>query len=255
MKRKQEQQYVDKHWKSMKSNLKDYLSTGNQEALHDFRLEVKKMRAFLVLQPNNKLFKDFKPVKKIFKHAGDIRNIFLNLELGQQHQVDDENFVLQQHLQLEQLIIDFKSQGDKYIKDVKNAYHHLSDRIESIPDLHINLFYERQLHQIADSLTKITFDDSLHHCRKLIKELIYNYKLFMPVLQMQLNEEYLNNIQTAIGDWHDITLATDLFKNNKTAMVGLKKSNTSVRRKITGLAKDFFDKATTTTELAIEQID
>jgi len=255
MKRKHEQQYVDKHWKAMKSDLKNYLSTGDQEALHDFRVEVKKMRAFLVLQPNNKLTKDFKPVKKIFKHAGDIRNIFLNLELGQRHHVDDENFVLQQHLQLEQTINGFKLKGNRYVKAIKEAYHHLSHHIESVPDLHINLFYERQLHQITDSLAKITFDDRLHHCRKLIKELMYNYKLFMPVLQMQLNEEYLDKIQTAIGDWHDITLATALFKDNKAAMVGLKKSDTNLKRKITRLAKDFFDKATTTTELAIEQID
>src|ERR1700743_1868669 len=132
MKRKEEQQYVDKHWKTLKNSLKDYLANGDQEALHDFRVEVKKMRAFLVLQPNVKLIKDFKPVKKIFKHAGDIRNIYLNLELGQQHKVDDQAFVLQQHLQLEQVINDFKAQGDKYNKAIKEAHQHLSDHIESV---------------------------------------------------------------------------------------------------------------------------
>src|ERR1700744_4513810 len=103
MKRKEEQQYVDKHWKTLKQGLKDYLLTGDQEALHEFRVEVKKIRAFLVLQPNIK-GKDFKPVKSIFKHAGDIRNIYLNLELGHLHHIDDEAFVLQQHLLLEQTI-------------------------------------------------------------------------------------------------------------------------------------------------------
>ena len=57
MKRKEEQKYVDKHWAALKRGLKDYLQTGDQEALHEFRVEVKKIRAFLVLQPNPKATK------------------------------------------------------------------------------------------------------------------------------------------------------------------------------------------------------
>lgn len=255
MKRKEEQKYVDKHWKPMKSNLKYYLSAGDQEALHDFRVEIKKLRAFLMLQPNGKAAKDFKPIKKIFKYAGDIRNIYLNLRLGQLHKVDDEAFILQQHLSLEQAINDFKLNGDKYIKAVKDSYNSLSSHIEPVPDLHINLFYENQLQQIADTLSAIKFDDTLHHCRKLIKELMYSYKLFAPVLRLQLNEAYLDEIQTAIGNWHDNTLAIELFKDYKTATASLKKDETKLKRAIGKLAKDFFYKATTATGLAIEQID
>jgi CHAD domain-containing protein len=255
MKRKEEQRYVDKHWKTLKRGLKDYLATGDQDALHEFRVEVKKMRAFLVLQPNVKLTKDFKPVKKIFKHAGDIRNTYLNVQLGAQYDIDDEDFVSQQHQKLEQTVNDFKLNGEKYIKTVKDGYHNLSDRVESVPNLHINLFYERQLHQIANKLLTITFDETLHHSRKLIKELLYNYKLFKPVLEMQLNERYLDDMQEAIGNWHDNTLAALLFKDNTTVTTSLKKEQAKLKRKIGNLAKDFFEKATTTTELALQQVD
>lgn len=255
MKRKEEQRYVDKHWKTLKRGLKDYLATGDQEALHEFRVEVKKMRAFLVLQPNSKAAKDFKPVKKIFKHAGDIRNIYLNLQLGELHYVDDEYFVSQQYQNLSRIIADFKLNGDQYIKAVKESYHQLSGHIESISDLDINLFYERRLHQIANKLLTITFDETLHHSRKLIKELLYNYKLFKPVLEMHLNESYLDDMQEAIGNWHDNTLAALLFKDNTTVTTSLKKEQRKLKRKIGNLAKDFFEKAKTTTELALQQVD
>jgi CHAD domain-containing protein len=70
MKKKEEAKYLEKEWIEMNIHLKSFLKTGDQEALHRFRVQIKKLRAMLSLfedaskQPG--LLKGFKPVRKIF---------------------------------------------------------------------------------------------------------------------------------------------------------------------------------------------
>jgi CHAD domain-containing protein len=84
MKIKQEVKYIDREWEQMRARLKAFLETGDQEELHKFRVQTKKLRAMLMLfektSKEHGLLKHFKPVRKIFKHAGNIRNAHVNLE-------------------------------------------------------------------------------------------------------------------------------------------------------------------------------
>ena len=82
MKKKEEIRQLDQLWKNIKKHLKAFLTSQNQEDLHQFRVQIKKLKAMLTLyaeEPDNKdLLTHFKPVKKVFKKAGNIRGAYLN---------------------------------------------------------------------------------------------------------------------------------------------------------------------------------
>jgi CHAD domain-containing protein len=262
MKKREERKYFDKEWKDMKASLESYLKKEQQEDLHHFRVQVKKLRAFLILSDSTeqhpKLTQHFKSVRMIFKQAGEIRSAYINLELGKAHQTDNGIFMSDQHQLQLNASSKFKSNGIKNLEKLKDSHQLLKEKIKPVSDLHINLFYQKQLHQIADILTKPKFDDQLHTCRKQVKILIYNHKLTHAALGTGVNTDYLDLVQIAIGDWHDHVLAIELFSSNEAkdqaAVSSLKKQDSKFKNHITSLTKDFYNRATTVVELPVEQL-
>jgi CHAD domain-containing protein len=262
MKKKQEKEYFNAEWKEMKAFLKAYLETGRPDDLHKFRVQVKKLRSMLILLDSASgkklLQKDFKPVRRVFKEAGDIRNVQVNLKLAREYKVTDEDFIHDQVKWVEVVARDFKANGEKYTEKLKIAYKNIEAQIRPVDDIHINQFYSGQLHHISDSLDNLRFDESLHECRKWIKVLIYNYQFTAPVLQVKLNIDYLQDVQKAIGDWHDNMLAKELFaeleKKDKALAARINRKHTKLENNIKTLVADFYTLATTTVELLVEQL-
>ncbi|MDB5288332.1 MAG: hypothetical protein JWR05_3281 [Mucilaginibacter sp.] len=262
MNKKQERDYFDKEWDDMKASLKSYLKKEQQEDLHRFRVQVKKLRAFIILSDSAdqhpKLAGHFKPVRKIFKEAGEIRNAYMNQKLGESQHIHNDEFMNGQHQLQVTASGKFKLKKVKFLKRLKDVHHELKRKIQPISDLHVNLFYQTQLEQIANFLEKIEFNDQLHDCRKQVKILLYNYKLTQPVLDTKLNEEYLKVIQTEIGDWHDHILAIELFSSDEVkdnaAVINLKKQDDKLKSDITATTKDFYNQATTVVDLPVEQV-
>jgi len=262
MKKKEERRYFDKEWNDMKASLKAYLQTEQPVDLHHFRVQVKKIRAFLILSESTEhhpmLIKHFKPVIKIFKKAGNIRNAYMNLELGKIYKIANHNYINQQQDLHSQTSTDFKANSHRYLKEIDRVHEILKAKIKSINNVHISLFYQNRLHLVADSLKGIQFNEQLHTNRKLLKVLLYNYKLTHPVVATSFNVPYLEQVQEAIGNWHDHVQAIDLFTgnglNDKTAVSSLKKQNIKHKTRITNLTKDMYNQATTTVELPVEQV-
>jgi CHAD domain-containing protein len=262
MKKRDEIRYFDKEWKDMKVHLKSFFKKEQQEDLHRFRVEVKKIRAFLILSEStshhSKLTRCFKPVRQIFKQAGEIRNAYMNQELGRAQQIHNDEFMSRQY-QL-QVIAEkkFKSKKVRFLGKLKGTHRVLKKKIKPVSDLHISLFYQTWLEQIADSLAELKFDEQLHTCRKRIKILIYNYRLARVVPKIGFNVDYLERVQTAIGDWHDHLLAMALFSSDEVkdiaAVTRLKKQDSKLKRNIIALTKDFYNQAITVVELPVEQI-
>jgi CHAD domain-containing protein len=262
MKKREEQEYFEKLWQAMTSSLAAYLENENPEHLHRFRVQVKKLRAFIVLADSVEhavmLAPLFKPVKNIFKHAGEIRNAYINQQLGSAYHTGNDLLMQSQRLLEVNKVRDFKLTGPKYLDKINQAQHQVEEKIQPISNLHINLFYQKLLTQIADILKNIKFNEELHNCRKLVKILIYNLKLVRPVLTIGFNESYMQQVQTVIGTWHDNALAIALFTgggaDDKAIVTALKKLQTPLKQNIKELTTDFFTRATTVVELPIEQV-
>jgi CHAD domain-containing protein len=255
MKKKEEEKYLDKEWMEMNARLKAFLETGDQEALHKFRVQIKKLRAMLQLfestSKESGLLKNFKPVRQIFKHAGNIRDAHTNLELSERYKLKNDLFETSQQKIIEEGTVEFQNKGEEFLKDIKTARKKLKKQLHKVNDSQIAAYYKSQLEQIATNLTVSGFTEDMHTNRKLIKILVYNHKLAGRALdgKIPFNIDYLDKLQEAIGKWHDNLLAEELFSlpelNDKPIVTKIKRLNAGVKRSITNLADDFLKKATT----------
>jgi len=255
MKKKEEAKYLDKEWVAMDTHLKNFLKTGDQEELHKFRVQIKKLRAMFILfgdtsnQPG--LLKDFKPVRKIFKYAGNIRDAHTNLQLSKVYDIKNEAFEAGQQKIIAEGTAEFQSNGKKFIRTVSDAYKQIKKELPSVRNSSIAEYYKKQLQEIATNLAVSGFTEDMHTNRKLIKILVYNYKLVENALDgsLSFNKEYLDKLQEAIGKWHDNIVAAELFSspelNDKPVVAKINRKNAGIKRNITSLAEDFMKKATT----------
>ncbi len=260
MKKKEEIKQLDKLWLNMKNHIKAFSISGKQEELHQFRVQVKKLKAMLTLyscEPENKgLLKDFKPVKRVFKEAGDIRNAHINLELGGKHHLNDENFSHHQQQTLDKGIEAFKNNGSKYLKAIKKAHVILQHDIHRLHNKTIRDFYKSKLVHIDAFFAGPTFNEELHNARKNIKLLMYNQKVAAKAIKnkAQLNQDYLDGLQNSIGEWHDHNLAIKTLSNTgKTeddAITDLKNSNAVLEKTIVEQSSNFKEKVKALTKPA-----
>lgn len=255
MKKKEEAKYLEKEWKEMNLHLKSFIETGDQEALHRFRVQIKKLRAMLSFfedtskQPG--LLKGFKPVRKIFKSAGLIREAHMNLQLGELYHLKNEAFESGQQRIIDEGTIEFRDSGKKFTKNIKDVYKHLIKQLPGVQNHSIADYYKNQLQQISTNLAISGFTEDMHTSRKLIKILVYNHKLAEKALNGSLpfNTKYLDKLQDTIGKWHDNVVAAQLFSspelNDKPVVAKINRKNAGIKHTITSLADDFLNKATT----------
>src|ERR1700749_3382634 len=134
MRKKVERVYFNDQWDLMQTHFKAFIKTDEQEELHSFRVQVKKLRAMLELLDTNSsgshLSKDFKPVKKIFKHCGDIRSAYINLQFGVQYKFNNEEFLMNQLYAIESGTNEVKELGSNYLKTIKAAHNEIEDDLK-----------------------------------------------------------------------------------------------------------------------------
>ena len=254
MKRKTEKAYFNELWSEMTASLEDFLKAGDQEKLHKFRVQVKKLRALLTLLDaalsQKKLSKSFKPVRKIFKDGGMIREAYINIQLSSHYELKNDDFILEQVNGMESAMLNFRENGKKYLKTIKTIHSEIEDELETIADEQVSEFYKSYLEQIAVILSSNQFDDELHDCRKKIKTLVYNRKVAANALEgnLDLNNDYLDKLQDQIGNWHDTIIAIELFSapnlDAKPVITRIKRQHTRLQRSISKLSADFWKRAT-----------
>ena len=237
----------------MNIHLKAFLASGDQEELHKFRVQIKKVKAMLSLFENTSkqhgLLKDFKPVRKIFKYAGQIRDAYTNLQLSARYKLKNELFETGQQKIIEEGITEFKHQGKNHIKHIKDAYKQLTKQLKGLDNSAIAYYYKKQLEEISGNFAVSGFTEDMHTNRKLIKILVYNHKLADKALNVSVpfNTVYLDKLQAAIGEWHDNVVAARLFStpelNDKPVVTKINRKNGSIKRTITLMADDFLKKA------------
>jgi CHAD domain-containing protein len=192
----------------------------NNDDIHFFRVEIKRLKAFLRLlnssQTNNR-FKVPKSLRKFYHMLGSVRS----LQLHQQNTIqlsrdlfldppcaylqcmhDREKLIKKKSLQLTN-DISMKSLEKKFIEN-------------SAPELTVqnkNAFVQNIQMRLAQLLALPCFyDETLHDLRKQIKDLIYNYPFLDPASISMLspalnNAKKMDALAAILGDYHDLCLA------------------------------------------------
>ena len=250
--------YFEKEWQAMTTAFDSFLKTQNQDDLHDYRVQVKKIYALLLLlgsnHPHLKLLKHFKPVRHVFKAAGIIRNAHINLQLSKKYNIDNETFINTQLLVIENAGFDFILSGSHYKQVMQKAHKKLSSELPALTDAHVNLFFEARINDIVALLNPLRFNKRLHEARTIMKQLMYNYKLAQPAIGF--NRNYVNDIQALIGDWHDNDLALQLLAgldmNRELAFKTLNKANTALKKQIKAALADVYSNITILVDMPLQ---
>jgi CHAD domain-containing protein len=201
--------------------LHKFQKTKDPEKLHRLRVEVKKMKALLLVSAgslNDDLLPEtFEPVRKVFKKAGKIRSAVLHLELLKEEKINDKK--LEKALRKSA-----EKDGKKFRKNSKDNFQAFSTQnallkhhFTAVSGKHLQQLYEKELHSLGKLSHKRTGDPGLHECRKKIKYLLYIAEILDGpwVKSTKLNKFYLKKLEESLGEWHDVVDLVDLMKKEK----------------------------------------
>jgi CHAD domain-containing protein len=246
---------LHKRWKVMTRHLESFLVSGSQEQLHQFRVEIKKIKSLLSIlatdKRNEKLFRIFKPVNRIYHHAGIIRDASIYLQLAEKFKLSEPAFDHREKDLMARETVAFLKNGATYLKMVSKTGKKLERELKNISDTDIGHFYEVQLNSVALTFAKREFNEEMHECRKRIKNLLYNKKLAARSFDndLPLDLPYLKHLEEDLGLWHESILARELFaaecKDQQTLSL-LDRQREKLERSIVRISSNFWQKATNT---------
>ena len=251
MKKKEACKYLNKQWEKMQDEFKQFTITRSPEALHHFRVQVKKIRSFLTLlqagKKNNYLLEIFKPVKKIFKSAGVIRDAFVHNKQAKDNHINlPELYEVQEALQ-ENETNKLINKQEKSLKKIKKVKSELYTQLHGLSQDEMKIFFTRQISAAKKILNRHSFTEQLHTGRKMLKHLMYNKHIIPADLSesMNIDLDYVDDMQQTLGEWHDNKLALAFFspKLSIENLQCLKKKKEELERTIITKANRFSQKA------------
>ncbi len=245
--KKRQRRYLTEKEREWLNELVAFDELRDEQALHRLRLGIKKIRALAELsaQVQGKRFsKDFRPLKKMFRQAGQIRDSRSQLRLLEAHQLVSPEY-------RERRVHELQDAGEKFSRHVRSyrkqglkAGRLILGDLRSIQGSRIRRWVAHEIIRTGLLLTQSA--DDLHSARKKIKALLYVQKILPAKLasQLRLNTEYLDNLQDRIGKWHDLLVAATDWPNKDDA--GEQKMVQECREKeqaVRALADDFYRRA------------
>lgn len=191
--------------------LETYLKSGDEEALHQLRVVLKKSRAvmhYLMQDQSNekKIRKLKKRIRNIFHTAGIIRAAQLRIQwMKKQHYL---LLIKASGLKEDLLYYDelFKGDAKKNLNILDKVKKELVEHC-SVSDAATVFKYSMGLKQSLRSVNVNLPQTHWHDVRKTIKQLLYayNWRLEKEKIKLLLVKElaYFDQLQDAIGLWHD----------------------------------------------------
>lgn len=211
----------EEYLKKFEKEFLNTINTNDEEAIHDLRVSIKKLRAlFLFIDEadfaNMKSFPYFDNLKKVFKRAGKVREYQIHKNILQEYEKSlGENFPAL-HKYIDKNIIDFQQAFQDYMPGLtfRELYHNadqLHKKIDGISDNTLNKKLFRFIKTRVDECHSLLFDYQyeihLHQIRKYLKHIRFItgqkigdvHKLF----EEEIDFKDTKKIEDILGDWHD----------------------------------------------------
>jgi CHAD domain-containing protein len=217
VKRKRLDKYLNKRWDTILDHLKTLKRNHDQDAVHDLRLNAKKIKALFNLlkkaSHNRKAFSS-KKIKPLFKHAGNIRTADIHIKTLQENRLDYSCLIKEQRCIMEHEYEKLADNYKPYKKNITKLRKKYSKNLTSLKDKDVKSWYASNGNWLTLHFLWPVDGSSLHECRKRIKNLIYTIKVLPNSLRSELglNIKYLDKLQEIIGLWHDIEISLNLIK-------------------------------------------
>jgi len=180
--------------------------------IHDFRVEIKKLRAFLRLLDTEKEIEGPlipRLLKTFYGYVGIIRNIQLHRHSIFKYITD---YKIEEPKEYIQILDEEKSYWEKEAAElmIDNSFKDNEDEIlkqlpQKLEKSTIKKFVEKKLDELKEQLNNIKDDNAIHTVRKILKDILYNRDFInhddlpKPISK----EEDLKLLTTQLGDFRD----------------------------------------------------
>lgn len=233
--------HITKEGRLTKRSLRGFMKNRDQDKLHKFRVGMKKLRAVASLIEQTTAFiyfrRELKPVKETYQLSGRVRDSYLHMKLAKTVPSADQGYIAHEKLAMKKATRKLRKARPHHFKMLRRATGRMLKHIPKVKTKKVNQFYAMELVALGACLSASTEDEQMHDCRKRLKVLLYNLPLVVDKLDFNVDKSYLQQVQTAIGDWHDYVLAADQFPE-------LGGKSAELMQEVKTLTADFYEKAT-----------
>ncbi len=211
------------HRKKIKKLYERVVKRFDKDEVHDFRVEVKKMRALLRMLFHNqkgKKYKVPKQVKGLYKCTGQIRNLQLQEEKIIQFTFKDnawpaEYIAFLRSKQQSWILKAGKYRGKKPINRTEES--NIKKGMKRLDRKKVSSYVLNQHGLLQNLILLEHFEDSdLHQLRKHLKDILYNWKFiklfFIPLLPHFLDKKRkINAFTIMLGEFQDTCMEIKLL--------------------------------------------
>jgi CHAD domain-containing protein len=174
---------INKRFKKANRLFREIINRYEVEPVHDFRTEIKKLKAFLRLlnvEVGDDTLKISKKMKTFYGYAGIIRNLQLQFKTMGDYSGNPQYTVTETYIDyLKKMIEKWKENVIEFVESKNNFQ---DDQKKIIKQLPIKLvkgsakrFLENKMNELACLIAELPDDDVLHSIRKLLKDILYNW--------------------------------------------------------------------------------
>jgi CHAD domain-containing protein len=214
------QKYFAQRVKNLFNHLHDFDLNGDEVSLHDFRVEMKKLRAIIKflrqVYAKQKLKKSAHLLRSIFEISGEIREYQILQQWLQKHGCNE----IEQHYfptdKLEVMLQQFRFNSEKYTSVLTGIIEDVSVFVQSTNEILPEQYFSEMNAKVEKLCRKNLSTSDWHELRKFIKQRIYSYNWFM---HDDENDDpafaYYNRLQEQIGQWHDVETVKNIFSQKQ----------------------------------------
>lgn len=216
--KKTQQKYFRESAAVVDKSLKTFKKKRDKEALHKLRVEVKKMKAVLLLQSGSfsdeKLPEEFSEIRKVFKEAGKIREADINIKLLKAHDVTDSKIKKELKAIVKKKGEEFRGKIASHLRKLHKTVPLFLRKFSALPGEKIVGLFNKELRSLSAASQVRMGPVQLHDCRKQLKNLLYIHSSLGSAMikKMKINIFYLKKLEETIGEWHDVIIIIDLLK-------------------------------------------
>lgn len=209
-------------FKKISKHYQNLLEDFDAKDIHHFRLEIKKLRAFIRLINSSATQHQCKipgDVKSFYNLAGNIRNLQIHqqrmnalskdLLFEAPHKyllyLSEEEKLLHQQAREKAANLSFKNFESKLIDEAPGK----------LTGETINSFFKKNEMRL-DEIISLSFipDDGLHEVRKIMKDLMYNLNFTKSTASSVLRElRFMDTMTSTLGDFHDLCVGLSLLNS------------------------------------------
>jgi len=204
---------IEKYYQRLVHNFKE-------DDIHSFRVQIKKLDAFIRLvnlSGTLQKHKIPKSIRKFYRLLGNIRNLQLNQE--RISRLVSDLSIKNPSSYLQYLHNDEDSKRIKALRLAKrSSFKKLEKQLvedvpTELPGQAKDAFIEKTKSRLVQLFTlPVLFDDTLHDVRKIVKDLVYNYQYVEPsgsniIPPVLTGLKSMKKLTEVLGDFHDLCVA------------------------------------------------